>query len=120
MSAPNANDPDASESGLVTIPPGLSETSEVDDPEVRARRSALATRIVDSPTQTAMLERFSWALRLIARFLFAHVLFEKRAIDNLHDADRRGNGTTSSASSPDGHRACTTRRAAAPSAPDCS
>lgn len=80
----------ASESGLVPIPAGLSEISEVDDPEVRERRSALAKRLVDSPPQTSMLESFSWVLRLIARFLFAHVGFEKRAVEMLRDADQRG------------------------------
>ncbi len=94
MSAPNANvgddDHDASESGMMPIATGLAEASEVDDPQVRSRRTALATRLLESPAQTAMLDRFSWVLRLIARLLFAHVLFEKRAIDNLHDADERG------------------------------
>lgn len=75
---------------VFALPPGLSETSEVDDLEVRARRASLAKRLIATPSQTAMLPRFSWVLNLMARLLFAHVLFEKRAVENLRDADQRG------------------------------
>ena len=69
---------------------GLEEVSEVQDVETRKRREALARRVVDAPHPTAMLEKFGWVVRLIARFLFAHVLFERRAVDNLVDAGQRG------------------------------
>lgn len=83
------------DSGLLpTVPPGaavgLAEVSEVDDPEVRARREALSERLVATPTDTAMLENFSWFLRLIGRLVFAHVLFEPRVVQQIKDADRRG------------------------------
>lgn len=93
MSAePETSDSDVpiSESGLLPMPTGLAENSEVDDPAARERRAALAERVSTTPHPTAMLERFGRVLRLIARFLFAHVLFEKRAVDNLQDADARG------------------------------
>ena len=69
---------------------GLAETSEVEPPEVRDKRTALAERLVSTPLQTAMLPRFTALLGVVARVLFAHVLFEKRAIANLRATDERG------------------------------
>ena len=95
MSATDADsnpgtDTSPSDSDLYPVLPGLEETSEVQDPAIRERRTALAKRLVDSPHPTSMLEKFGWVVRLIARFLFAHVLFERRCVDNLKDANDRG------------------------------
>lgn len=93
MSAPDPDtNPSEGSSGpdLPPVPYGSGEISEVEDPERRRQREALATRLVSRPHKTAMLQKFSWWIRLIARFLFAHVVFERRCVDNLRDADRRG------------------------------
>ncbi len=72
-------------------PQGLSaEPSEVEDLERADERAALAHRLIERPHPTAMLEQFGRLLRFIASFLFAHVEFERRSIDNIRDASERG------------------------------
>jgi glycerol-3-phosphate O-acyltransferase len=51
---------------------------------------ALAEQFEARPHRSSMLERLGWVLRWLSRFLFAHVLFETRCIDNVRDAAERG------------------------------
>lgn len=69
---------------------GLDEPSDVEDFEIHDRRAGLAKRMSDRPHPSAMVQKFGWLLHFLARFLFAHVLFEKRSIDNIQDAEQRG------------------------------
>lgn len=72
-------------------PQGLSaEPSEVEDLARVEDREELAERLVERPHPTAMLDHFGRILRFIASFLFAHVEFERRSIDNIADASQRG------------------------------
>ena len=84
-----------SEKGLVHVPmeiPALgSEHSEVEDPEYRRqKREELVKAMGQTPPSSAMLGRFGVFLRALSSLLFAHVLFEKRSIDQLQDIATRG------------------------------
>lgn len=87
---------DSSESSVDLVPfddwgGGLGEpSSEVEDLARSEERDELAERLVDRGTNTSMLSKFGWVVRLIARFLFAHVLFETRSVANIRDAGQRG------------------------------
>lgn len=70
-----------------------SEESEVEAQDVKDRRTELARQLVDKPHRSAMLNEFGWVLRLLARFVFAHVLFEKRSIDTIRSITEPANGT---------------------------
>jgi len=59
------------------------EPSEVEDSSMSERRSDVARRLIERPHVSAMLEEFGWLPRLLARFIFAHVLFERRSIDTI-------------------------------------
>ena len=68
----------------------LSEVSEVEDEEESRESAELASRLVDRPLPSAMVTRLGKLLRFLGNLLFAHVLFERRCIDDLRDADDRG------------------------------
>lgn len=69
---------------------GLDEPSESEDSDLRTKRANLARRLGDRPHPTAMVEKFSGLVNVIARVIFAHVLFERRSLDNIRDAEERG------------------------------
>ena len=64
---------------------GLSEETDSDEglPEIvrKVRGQTLAS---------AMLRKVGFLLRVLSSILFSHVLFEKRCIDNIRDASKRG------------------------------
>ncbi len=67
------------------------EPSEQEDVELlRARHTALATRLSASPAPTAMVAKPGLLLRWLTRLLFARVLFERRCVDMIEDTARRG------------------------------
>lgn len=77
--------------GLPILEEGLGESSEVElTSQARAVEVDRARRLMEKPLATAMLERASRLMRFIGHLLFAHVLFEKRSIESIRDADRRG------------------------------
>lgn len=59
------------------------EPSEVEEPSMRERRAELAQKLIERDHPSAMLRKFSWFLNLLARFVFAHVVFERRAMDTI-------------------------------------
>ncbi|MEZ4458121.1 MAG: 1-acyl-sn-glycerol-3-phosphate acyltransferase [bacterium] len=71
-------------------PAWLDEPSDVEDDTIHRRRSGLAKRLTDRPHPSAMVQKFGGILNFLAKFFFAHVLFEKRSIDNIQDAESRG------------------------------
>lgn len=78
-------------SDLPILEEGLGESSEVElSPAARALEIDRARRLVARPPATAMLERASRLMRFIGQLLFAHVLFEKRSIESIRDANKRG------------------------------
>ncbi len=76
--------------GLPVLETTLAESSEVFDEEKEEEEKALAQRLVARPLPSAMLRRVGRWMRFVANLLFAHVLFEQRAVDELRDADERG------------------------------
>lgn len=78
------------------LPEGLprleeaSEVSEAEDSVDVQRRGELVQRLEQRPNRSAMLDSFGWLLRFIGSLLFAHVLLEKRSVQNLRDVARRG------------------------------
>jgi glycerol-3-phosphate O-acyltransferase len=81
--------------GALALPdlvPGLGEEiSEVSESLAkRTEREELAAALVKNPARSAMLTSFGLWMRAIIAFLFAHVLFEKRNLDNLRDMAKRG------------------------------
>ena len=61
-----------------------------DDEVTRLERHELANDLESSPPASAMLESMGRLFRWMARLLFAHVLFERRCIDDIRDANERG------------------------------
>ena len=57
---------------------------------VRLDRHELSESLKKSRPASAMVESLGTLFRWVAKLLFAHVLFEKRCIDDLRDADERG------------------------------
>lgn len=57
---------------------------------VRTKRDELAATLKDKPPASAMLSSFGFIFRWLSTMLFAHVLFEKRCVDNIRDASERG------------------------------
>lgn len=81
--------------GALALPdlvPGLGEEiSEVSElPAKREEREELARALEKKPARSAMLTSFGLWMRAIIRLLFAHVLFEKRNLDNLRDMASKG------------------------------
>ncbi|MBA2663371.1 MAG: 1-acyl-sn-glycerol-3-phosphate acyltransferase [Bradymonadaceae bacterium] len=77
--------------GLPMLEGGLAESSEAEVASTAIARHALAEKLRAGIQPSAMLTKMSRVLRFIGRLLFAHVLFEQRCVDNIRDADRRGN-----------------------------
>ena len=69
----------------------LQESSEAELIAVDAAASReIARETSGAPRPSAMREKLGRWLRLLAKILFAHVLFEQRSIDDIADADQRG------------------------------
>lgn len=69
---------------------GLAQASEVQDTKLVERRAVLAKKLEERPHPTAMSQKFGRLLNFLARFFFAHVLFERRSLDNIQEAEDRG------------------------------
>ncbi len=77
--------------GLPVLEDELGESSEVTVSEEDDEASqALARRLLERPVPTAMRQRLGRLMGFLAKLLFAHVLFERRSVDNIRDADERG------------------------------
>ena len=77
--------------GLPVLEHDLAEASEAELCERnRTEEQELARRMVERPLPSAMLARLSRWWRFVANLLFAHVLFERRSVDDIKDADDRG------------------------------
>ncbi|TXD35241.1 hypothetical protein FRC98_17395 [Lujinxingia vulgaris] len=96
---PKAHRDAASETDQALLPHDLpvleeglgAEASEVElSEEARERRLQLADQLSRRPMSSAMLERLGRWLSFLGRLLFAHVLFERRGIDQLRECAERG------------------------------
>ena len=77
--------------GLPVLEEELTDGDDQSESDVdESRFDELAAQLSERPLASAMVDRLGRLFRFVANLLFAHVLFERRSVDDIADADDRG------------------------------